>query len=129
MSPAPVFWSLDDSGKVFRGSMHLAGLEQMPDQRLDVQPVEPFPPFFAQTVIQIVSVYIRNDSFHEQSLLHFYIHSSILKRQPTLTGGRRAGDAISGGVVHILADLRDFVKLDSYVPTVDMEAAAKYSDL
>ena len=27
-------------------------------------------------------------------------------------GGRRAGDAISGGVAYIVADLRDFVKSD-----------------
>ena len=90
--PSLFVWRVFDScGKVFGVDQGLVRFQQAASHSLDIQPVEPLPPFGAQAVVQIVAVNVSDDSLHRNPFAQ-------IKRRPTLAGGRRPGDAISGGV-------------------------------
>ena len=74
----------------------LIRLQKMQADLLDVQPIEAPPAFGAQAKVEIKAVNVSDDTFHNTAFAH--------KRDSPPCGGRRAGDAISGGVAHIISD-------------------------
>jgi hypothetical protein len=71
---------------------------EMSEHCLDVEPAVALPAFFAQAMVQVVPR-LRRRWLTPGGLL-------ALEETPTLAGGRRAGDAISGAVEAIMARSR-----------------------
>jgi len=79
--------------KVLGRDQGLIGSQQMQGDLAEVQPVKPFPALVAQAKVQVKAVNVGDNTFHP---------SLSEKGTPTLAGGRRPGDAISGGVTTIV---------------------------
>jgi hypothetical protein len=54
----------NDGGEIFRFSQHLIRLKKLFSEFLKINPVESFPTLFTETIVEVITIDVCNDSGH-----------------------------------------------------------------